>query len=345
MRKWGLMIDASQRFSLAWTDEKLVWVEGTEQTIKLSTYHLIMVIIVSQHGNNLAGYRANLRGKSQEGWCIFCKVLPASIQKGLNKAQWDSFSWCWHYPPFPRANVCGASSIEETFALLPQASIPSEIPHDETWAHWPLLLWASSNFLVLSQELCSRKGELWLCIEMDSNSKGSSHLGPCGLYIQDHPAHPNSAEHPGKGKTRPPKESPEELEPWWWDQQAPEWQQVPSWKPIDSETHTGSGLGSPLLRHLQKCLHVFQPWSPNTEAVDTWHYYEHMKLILKDSQVRDWPSAHSTLVHRTYNVAWETCPKSSLESEYNKLGWNFTSNLVTSVSLGLLFIWNLSLIP
>lgn len=125
--------------------------------------------------------RNNLSEKVQESWGIFCKVLPASTQRGLNKTQWASFSWCWHYPPFQR--VCGASSVEETFALFPQASILSEIPQEETWAPWALLHWASSNLLILSRELCTRRGKLQLYVQIDSNSEGSSHLGPCGLDI------------------------------------------------------------------------------------------------------------------------------------------------------------------
>lgn len=58
-----------------------------------------------------------------------------------------------------------------------------------------------------------------------------------------------------------------------------------------------------------------------------------MKLILKDSQVRDWLSAQSTLVHRTYNVSWESCPKFFLEPEYNKLGDN--SVLIPHLSLAM----------
>lgn len=162
--------NAPQRFSLAWTGERSVWGwrHWTDHHNKLSTCHLIMVIIVSQSGNT-PDYRDNLSGESQEDWGTSCKVLPTSTQSGLGRAQWASLSWCWHYPPFLRASLCRASQIE-TFSLapwLPQASIPSEISQEETWTHLTSLHWASFNLLALGQELCTRKGKLRLCVHVD----------------------------------------------------------------------------------------------------------------------------------------------------------------------------------
>lgn len=77
------------------------------------------------------------------------------------------------------------------------------------------------------------------------------------------------------------------------------------------------------------------PDSPKIEAVETWHCGQ-VKLSLRASQVRVAPAC-SSLVPRTCSVAWETCPKASLEPQSITRQWNSTSNLVTSVSLVLLF--------
>lgn len=79
----------------------------------------------------------------------------------------------------------------------------------------------------------------------------------------------------------------------------------------------------------------FNPDSPKIEAIETWHCGQ-VKLSLRASQVRVAPAC-SSLVPRTCSVAWETRPKASLEPQSITRQWNSTSNLITSVSLVLLF--------
>lgn len=104
---------ASWCFPEILSGEKSVWGwrDWTNQQIKLSTYHLIMVIIASQSGNTPA-CRDDLSGESQDNWGTFCKVLPASTQRGLGRAQWASFS-----KSFYKGKYLGAFLVERNICL------------------------------------------------------------------------------------------------------------------------------------------------------------------------------------------------------------------------------------
>lgn len=148
----------------------------------------------------------------------------------------------------------------------------------------------------------------------------------------------------GEGTTRPPEECLEWWDPWWRD------------RPACSRITTGTILEDTWLWNRGRfgfevtdseiftaVFCVFRPWSPKIEAVDMWHCGQ-VKLSLRDSQVRVAPAC-SSLVPRTWSVAWETCPKAPLEPQSITRQWNSTSSLVTSVSLVLLFSVLSQLIP
>lgn len=168
--------NAPQRFSPSWTGEKWVWGwrHWTDHQVKLSTCHLIMVIIVSQSGNT-SGCSNDPSGESQETEvpsARYCQPVPRGVSADLSGLHSN-----WHHSPFQRASLCGASSVERNIcvgAFAPSGLHSLEISQEETCVHLTSLHWAPSNLLVLGHKLCTRKGKLGLCIHVDLNSRKQS---------------------------------------------------------------------------------------------------------------------------------------------------------------------------